>query len=176
MRVAKTELAEHAARHLADIEAQIATEYTIRNEAWQDVTAAAEKAVARADAEVAARCRELGIPEQFRPGLNIYWYSRGENASAERRVELRRVAKAELDARVKTAQTVLERHGADLLTQLMAGSLESAEGRAFLQEMPSVDGLLPAIPLSKVEEVFKQLHGKGLSGSAQAALLGVTNE
>jgi hypothetical protein len=100
-RVAKSVVEQRAAELLADVEQQLATRYTISDEAWHDLTAAAKAAVKAADSEIAERCRTLGIPEQFRPGLSLGWYDRGENADKERRVELRLVAKTRIDALAK---------------------------------------------------------------------------
>src|SRR5262249_44599843 len=89
---------------LADAEAKLAARYKQEDEAWAEITAAAEKAVAEADAVIAARCRERGVPEDFRPSISVGWWSRGENASKDRRAELRKVAETQIAARVKEAK------------------------------------------------------------------------
>jgi hypothetical protein len=101
-----------------------------------------------ADAEIGKRCRSLGIPEEFRPRLSLGWYDRGENASKARRAELRKVAQTRIAAMAAAARVELETKALDGLTLLAAGSLESAEARAFLAEMPSVELLMPAFDVS----------------------------
>lgn len=84
-RVARSAIVQREAELLADVEAQLAVEYASTDEAWADITKGAVEAVAEADRQVAALCRERGIPEEFRPGLNVSWYARGRNAEASRR-------------------------------------------------------------------------------------------
>lgn len=90
VKVAKTEVDQRAAELRADFERQLAARYTFGDEAWQAITAEAKLAVDEADARIADICRERGIPAEFRPGLNLGWYGRGENAAKERRGELRK--------------------------------------------------------------------------------------
>lgn len=149
-KVAKDDIDQRAARLLADVEAQLAARYPANHEAWAEITERAKKSIAAADAEIAHRCRALGIPENFRPGIALSWYSRGENAMRERRAELRKVAQTELAARSKAAKVEIDRHAAQLLTQLAAGALESSESRAFLDAMPSIDELMPRLTLPEL--------------------------
>ena len=101
-RVAKADAAEYAATLMADFEAKLAAVYYPSDHpAWKTAHEAADKAVAEANAAVAKVCLELGIPKAFAPGIRAGWYSRGANASSERRAELRRVATTEVAARVK---------------------------------------------------------------------------
>jgi hypothetical protein len=155
--VAKADVAQMEARHLADIEAQLAAEYSANHSAWAEITASAKQAVAKADAEIAERCRELGIPEKLRPSLHLGWGGRGENADRDRRAELRKAAQTELAARGQAAKVEIDRRAAHLLTQLAGGALGSSEAKAFLEAMPSIDELLPQIPLPELEESLDRL-------------------
>lgn len=148
-RVAKEDIATREAQLLADVEAQLAARYDPRHEAWAEITERAQKAVA--DAEIAARCRELGIPEEFRPAISTTWYGRGENADRSRRAELRKVAQTRLAANAKAAKVEIDRSTADLLTQLAAGALESSASRSFLEAMPTIDQLMPRLALPELE-------------------------
>ena len=150
-RVAKDDIGSRQAQLLADVEAQLAAHYSPRHEAWADVTEQAEKMVKSVDADIAARCRELGIPERFRPSINVAWYGRGENADKNRRAELRKVAETRLAASAKAAKVEIDRSTADLLTTLAAGALESSESRGFLESMPSIDALMPRLSLPELE-------------------------
>jgi hypothetical protein len=152
-KVAKNEIESHAARVLATIEAQLAARYPENHPAWAEVTEHANRAVAEANIHIAQRCCELGIPERFRPSINYYWSGRGENAFNDRRAELRRAAKTELEARVKTAKNTVDRRTLDLLTQLAADMLESSQAKDFLAAMPSVDDLMPPITLDALEAI-----------------------
>jgi hypothetical protein len=151
-KVAKGAVAERAAELLADFEKQIATIHSYDDQAvWREAHKAADRAVAEADAKVAARCRELGIPEDWRPKLDAYWYGRGENASEKRRLELRKVAKTRIDALQKRALVHLQAESLKLQTQLVVGGLQSDEARAFLAAMPTVEALMPPLDPKEID-------------------------
>jgi hypothetical protein len=149
---AKAALLEADARGkwmLADAEARLAAVYKADDEAWADITAAARKYIAEADAAVAARCRQRGIPENLRPRLSEYWSSRGENMFKERRAELRRVAEAQVAAQVSKLKVKIARLEARQLTELVRTGLTSEEARAFVETVLKPDELLP--PLASLE-------------------------
>ena len=130
---------------LADAEAKLAATYKIEDEAWAQITAAANRAVEEADAAIARICRERGIPEKFRPEIHLNWWERAENASKNRRAELRKVAQTQVAAMVKEAKVEIEREEERQLTQLAATGLTSAEAKDFLVNMPSAEALLPSL-------------------------------
>jgi len=68
-KVAKNEIESHAAWIMATVEAQLAARYPENHPAWAEVTEHANRAVAEANDHIAQRCRELGIPERFRPSI-----------------------------------------------------------------------------------------------------------
>jgi hypothetical protein len=144
-KVAKDDAESRGKWLLADAEAKLAARFKAEDEAWADITAAAQKQVMTADAEIAALCRARGIPEDFRPSLHLNWYGRGENASKERRAELRKVAQAQVAALVKEAQVEIDRQAARQLTQITQAGLTSEEARAFIGEMPKPEELLPPL-------------------------------
>lgn len=151
-RVAKTGAAERSAWLLSDFEAQLSAIYSFDDDAvWKRAKEAAQKVVDAAQADVAARCRELGIPDKFAPELALHWYGRGENAVAERRTELRMAAKARIAAEEKRAKSEIERWSAETQTKLLAAGLDSAEARAFLEAMPTPESLMPRLTLGEVE-------------------------
>ena len=134
-RVAKAEL-------LAEFEQKLAAKYLPSDHpAWEELTATATKAVADADAQIAEVCRELGIPEKWRPGISASWYGRGENASEMRRAELRKVASTRLDAEGKKAKHAIE-------------------AKAFLETMPTPESLMVPLQLPDVENASLQAEPK----------------
>ena len=133
---------QRAAELLADYEAQSAAIYKSDAEAWRHITAVAKAAVRKADEQVAKICREKGIPEEFRPSLNISWYGRGENATSQRRAELRKVAQTKIEAMRKAAVTQIEAKALEAQTLLVREGLETAEAEAFLAAMPTVEALI----------------------------------
>jgi len=159
-KVAKTATKQRAAELLADVEEQLAATYKRDAEHWAEVTAAAEQAVAAADAAVARKCRELGIAAEFRPSLHLSWYGRGENGSRDRRAELRRVAATRVAAMEQAARAEIERRSVDVQTKLLAGGLESGAAQAFLESMPTADQLMPALAVADLEAAVPIAAGR----------------
>lgn len=149
--VAKTEAEQIARERLADFEAQLAAQHKANAPAWAEITAQAQKAVSEADAEIARRCRDLGIPEEFRPFLQLNWAARGENADKIRRGELRKVATTRIDSNKAKALAWIERQHTELATQVVAGSLESGEAKAFLDALPGMEHLMPPVALADIQ-------------------------
>jgi hypothetical protein len=74
---------------------------------WAEAAREAEREVARAQTRIAERCRELGIQKDFAPSLSLTWRHRGYgNAVKERREELRRAAKAQIEWRRRSVKQV----------------------------------------------------------------------
>jgi hypothetical protein len=149
-RLAGKVIEQRAAELLADIEKQLATKYKIDDAAWRDLAAVANGVVEKADAEVAQRCRALGIPEEFRPSLSLFWYDRGGNADKKRRDELRRMAVTRINAMAKQAQVEIQSKALDGQELLARSALESAAAQQFLALMPSVKSLMPALDVSSL--------------------------
>lgn len=146
-KLAKVDTDRLAAERLADFEHQMASVYRpADDEVWRELHAEAAAAVAEATERLATRCRELGIPDEFQPHIDMWWSGRGENAAANRRAELRAVAKTRIDAEAKRAKTEIERHSLEVQTTLVAGGLASEEATRFLASMPSAAELMPATP------------------------------
>lgn len=150
-RVARTQVAQHEARLLAQVEEELSAVYSSREEAWRDVTVEAARHVEEADAKIAAICRDRGVREEFRPRLSLAWYGRGANADRERRGELRKLAQARIAAAAKEAKATIEAKSADVLTELVAGSLESEDARKFLETIPTPDQLMPPVTVAELE-------------------------
>lgn len=150
-RVAKLGIEQRKAELLAMAEAQLAAIYRIDDEKWQDLGEAAAAAVKAADRELAERCKKLGIPADFRPRLDLSWWGRGENAFKERRAELRKVAVTKLDAEAKRAKIAIDTSKVEILTSLTASGLRSDDARQFLEAMPTVEALMPAIDVEAIQ-------------------------
>lgn len=150
-RVARAEVDQRAAELLANAEAQLSAKYQFSDEAWADVTRAAKDAVAEADAEVARVCAEKGIPTEFRPGLAVQWYSRGENAMAGRRAELRKAASTRIDAKAKAAKHQIAAASVQVQTELLATGLTTEAAQSFLTSMPTPEQLMPVLSLAEIE-------------------------
>jgi hypothetical protein len=150
-KLARSMVTERGAQLLADVEAQLSAEYASGHEAWAHIVSAAQDAVREADSRVAAICREMGIREEFRPGLSISWYGRGENADKSRRAELRKLAERRVQAAERQAKLTIDSWEAKVRTELIAGGLTSGAARAFLERMPEPEALMPPMAIAELE-------------------------
>ncbi len=141
---------------LAHAEAQLSARFRRDDELFAHVTKRAEEMAAAADQEIAEICRRQGVREEFRPRISLDWLGRSENASAERRAELRRLAQANVAALVSAAKVEIDREATEQTSQLLLDGLASPEARAFLGRMPSPEELLPPLTaLNHRGEVFE---------------------
>lgn len=133
-KLAKNAVLVHAATLRANFEKQIGAKYSFdQDSVWKEAYALAAAATEKANKTVAAQCRALGIPAEFAPSIGTGWFHRGENVVATRRQELRKVAYTRIDAIAKDAKLQIEQFSLDTQTKLLAGGLESAEAKAFLE-------------------------------------------
>jgi hypothetical protein len=149
-KVAKSATAEVKAKRLAELEVQLASSFSAEDERFADVARFASQVVAHANQEVQRRCEEMGIPERFRPALDIKWYGRGENATAERRSELRRVGQTQADADQKQALTHIEAASVEAQTALLRAGLTTDAARKFLDSQSTAEQLMPALEVSSL--------------------------
>jgi hypothetical protein len=155
IKVAKAAAAQRSAELLAEFERHLAAEYSFdQDDTWREAMRRAKEAVAEASKVVAARCAELGIPARFAPDLCCNWYLRGENGSKSRRAELRKVATTRIAASERAAIAEIERQGAEIQTQLISVGM-SEEAQRLLEALPSVEALMPSLPVSEVEAALE---------------------
>ena len=146
-KVQKSAAKARSAELLADFESQMAASYSFDDDAvWEAAAKAAESEVVKAQARVAARCEELGIPKNFAPALKLVWSHRGyDNAVEKRRTELRKVAQAELSALEQRAVLQIETASVAAQTEIAIAGLTTDGARAFVASLPTVEQLMPAL-------------------------------
>lgn len=158
-RVAKSEAKERAARLNANFEKQLDRRYHYdENDVWAEAAKIADRTVREANKQIAEECSRLGIPGQFAPKLHLHWSDRGRNTMKEERLEMRRVAQAEIAALEKAARTSIERQSVQTQERIMIGGLTTDDARTFLEAMPTADVLMPALTLERVDALL--LEGK----------------
>jgi len=151
-RVAKTAAEQRSAAMLAEFESQVASVHAFAtNEVWRASVEAAQAAAKEAMEKIAAESTKLGIPPEFQPRVSFGWLQRGESAYNERRVELRRVAKAEIDAMEKIARVQIEQASVQAQTEVIANGLTSAAAIEFLRSMPAIETMMPALDVSTIQ-------------------------
>ena len=155
-RVMKVKASERSAALLAEFDAQSAKIYHWDEDAvWAKVKEEAEAAIEKAQMQIAARCRELGIPVEFSPGLQMFWHGRGHNEVASRRTELRRAAKSKIEAIEKEAAAKIESMSLDAQTEIVAHGLESEAAKQFLGAMATVEKLMPPVSVTEIQALVE---------------------
>jgi hypothetical protein len=156
LRVAKAEADAVAARRKADFQAHLARVYHWdENQVWQAAIKAAKQFSRECGERIATECDRLGIPHWAQPHISEpYWFERSQNAVAQRRAELTKVANAKIDQLLKEAKHQIEANTVEFQTRLLAEGLTSDDAKRFLEGMPTPAQLLPTV---SVEEVQKQL-------------------
>ena len=155
-RLSKAAVAERAAELLADFEQQVGTIYSYDDDAiWKAAKEAGERAIEAAEAQIAERSRELGIPKRFAPSIYWHWSGRGENAFKERREELRRMAQTRITAMEKAARTRIETHSVEAQTALIADGLDSVAAQEFFAKLPSAESLMPQLDAVQIKGLLE---------------------
>jgi hypothetical protein len=152
-RVLKSTAKQRTAELIADFENQLGQHYSFdQDEVWAQATKAAEAAVAKAQAQIHARCRALGIPDRFAPGLEISWHYRGENATASRRAELRHMAQTQIEAIEAKAIAQIEMSCLDAQTALAVAGVTSDAARQFIEGLPKIEALMPRLSFTEIAD------------------------
>lgn len=160
-KVGRAAAEQRSAALLAEFEQQVSAVYKFdRDTVWAEAVATATAAFEEANAKIKARCEELGIPEEFQPQLRMGWERRGENEFTNRRAELRRVAKAEIEALEKKALAKIEADSVNAQSQIIASGLTSQAAIEFLSSMPTVESLMPAVDLTRIEARLVEKQAK----------------
>jgi hypothetical protein len=150
-KVAKSEARRRSSELKADFENKLASHFSFdQSPVWAAAMCQADLVVKEMDERIAAECEKLGIPRQFRPRISVVWYSRGENASRTRRLELRTVADSRIAALEKRAFEEIERQNLNFQTKVLCLGLTSPEAQGLLAEMPTAEQLMPPLNLQEV--------------------------
>jgi hypothetical protein len=160
-KVLKTAAKQRSAELLAEFEQQVASEYSYNQDhIWEKAVAAAGAAVAEAQAIVEKRCEELGIPARFAPSIRLNWRERGEHAIKDRVVELRKVAATRIAAIEKAACSQIELQCLNAQTEVLGHGLSSPAAREFLQQLPPINTMMPALDFSQIEGMLDARMGE----------------
>ena len=119
---------------------------------WHELYTGAEKFVQQAQKTSEADFQSKGVPPECAARLTLSWWDRGRNTFTKERAEMRKVAYARIDELEKRAKVQIEQASLEIQTKLATLALESSEARAFLDNMPSVETLMPTIELSGLEK------------------------
>ena len=164
-RVAKSAAAQRGATMLADFERKISELHDFNtDEVWSAAAQAVADAMEKANEDVDARSAELGIPKEFRPSVSFNWDCRGQAAYKMRRDELRRVAKAEIEAIEKTLRVHIENRSVEAQTEIVMHGLESTAALAFLESLPPIETMMPELSVDDIQrKLAENARHKGRS-------------
>jgi hypothetical protein len=151
-KVLKDAATQKSAELIADFENQMGQEYRFdQDEVWDAAVKAVAPAVAKAQEQVKARCREVGIPDRFAPSINLVWANRGyDNLIEKRKNELRRMATTAIAAQERKAKVQIGLSCLDAQTQLAVSGLTSDAARGFIEALPRIDDLMPRLSFAEV--------------------------
>jgi hypothetical protein len=151
-KVLKSAAKQRSAELIADFENQMGSEFKFDDDdTWKAATEAAEHEVAKAQARVQARCRELGIPDRFAPSLGLRWRNRGyDNLIEKRRIELRRMAESQIEAIERKAFVAIETSCLTAQEQIALAGLTSTAAQQFIEQLPSIESLMPALSFEEI--------------------------
>ena len=151
-RVGKSAAKQRSAEMLAEFERKISVLHAFDdNEVWSAALKAGSNAVAEANQKIDAEAARLGIPQEFRPKINASWARRGENEYRQRRDELRRVAKAEIETFETAACVEIESRSVEAQTQVIATGLQSSTAIEFLSKLPSLEDMMPTLTIEAIQ-------------------------
>jgi hypothetical protein len=148
----KSAAKQRSAELIADFKNQMGQEYSFdQDEVWEKAVKAVEREIAKAQAQIAARCQELGIPARFAPTVGMSWHHRGYDNSVDRRkAELLAMAKARIEAIEAKAIVEIEMASVKAATEIASAGLSSDAARAFVAALPTVESLMPALSYAAV--------------------------
>jgi hypothetical protein len=151
-KVLKSAAKQRSAELLADFENQIGQQYAFdQDQVWEKAVKTVKPLVEKAQAQIANRCRELGIPDQFAPSVALEWHARGYgNVLEKRRAELRRMARTQIEALEQKAIVTIELGCLKAQEQIAISGLNSTAARQFIEQLPGIETLMPALSFAEV--------------------------
>ena len=150
-KVLKGTAKQRSAELLADFENHLGQQYSFdQDKVWKAAAVLAKTEIEKANRAIAAQCAKLGIPARFAPEIEMHWYSRGENASKERRAELRKMAMTRIAAIESAAIVEIGKSTVEAQLVIAASGLASDAAKAFLDKLPPIESLMPALSYEEV--------------------------
>jgi hypothetical protein len=151
-KVLKSAAQQRSAELLADFENQMGQEYAFdQDEVWKKAVETVKPLVAKAQAQITNRCRELGIPDRFAPSVTLAWHARGYGNVLERQKgELRTMAKTRIAAVEAKARTEIELSCLQAQEKIALAGLTSDAARLFIEKLPGIETLMPRLSFAEV--------------------------
>lgn len=151
-------LREEVKRREQEMHAEAETQLLDRYRDEDAAIAAAQERTRDVVAEAIQKVREIGreLQDAFpdltvEAGADRYGGRISLAASNQKRSQLHRAILASIPNKVGDAQLNLSRQEMDLLAKLSVGALETNEAKAYLDTIPTVGELIPAVRLRELE-------------------------
>lgn len=157
-KVLRAEVLQRQAELDAEVEAGITEKYADVDKAWADAEFLIYEAAREANRKANDVMRGL-LADEWKAEKVIVGVVMPQKPTRERGV-LRFEAQKKINAKIQSAILALDRQEADLLTKLAVGGLESDEARQFIDQIPTVSQLVPAVRLLELEAALNE-NGAG---------------
>jgi len=153
-----------AAACLADFETKLESMFAWdTDETWRKAAGDAQAAVDAMRDRVAEKYESLGIPRIFAPDVGINFTGRGPAALNHRREEMRRIARASVEAMRKAAITKIEQQGLELRTKVVSMGLLSEDAKLFLDSLAPVEESMRNLDFKEIELRLEKEHQQRLA-------------
>lgn len=152
-KLAKAAAEQRSAAMLAEFEESLTKLHKFNNsDVWQAATDACAAQAKKANEAIEAAAKKLGIPEEFWPRLNFSWKVHGQTEYQQRRQDLRRLAKAEIEAIERAARVAIEAESVQAQTDIVSNGIVSPAAQAFLKALKPIESLMPALNLNTIQQ------------------------
>jgi hypothetical protein len=151
-KVLKSAARQRSKELIADFENRMGQEYSFdQDEVWKKAADAANREVQKAKKTVAARCRELGIPERFAASLGLGWRHRGNSDLVKsRQDELRLMAETRVAAIEQKATVEIELSCLQARQEIALAGLTSESAKQFIERLPAIETLMPSLSFAEI--------------------------
>lgn len=147
-RVAKADVEAVVAARMSAFEREFRRQWSAQELQVEALLAEVGERVDAINAEIQQRCDAEGVRSELRPRM-LSLLVTSQYVSAEAKADMRRLARAELDAAGKRAKVEIDRQTASLCGDIIAAGLTSTEGREMLGRVPSAEALIPNLNVEK---------------------------
>ena len=120
------------------------------NDVWKAAGDAVIEAANRANEEIDAESTLLGIPEEFRSSVRFISDRRGQVEYEGCRDDLRKVAKAEIDALEEVASVQIGAERVKAQAEINANGPASDDAVGFLERLPDVERTMSAFDAAEI--------------------------
>jgi hypothetical protein len=152
-RVSKADVDAVVADRVADFERGLQREWSAQELQVQDLMTEVNERVQAINDEITRRCDDLDIRPELRPQMLAGLMTR-RHLSKDRETELRRLARAELEAAGKRAKVEIDRQTASICGEIVASGLSSSEAHAMLGRVETPQQLVPEVSMRELESRF----------------------